>query len=293
MNAWLVAVLVAGGASVSALLLWLSRVLSERGPDDRRFKDRPPPFWRLTWWLVLPIAFHLGPWLSVRARHAQLERLRRAGLDFALSPEQFIAGKCIAALAAAGLVVLAWSPRGVAPAWLAVAAALLGFALPDSWRRDRIEARRRAVLRELPFYLDVITLSVESGLNLSSALAQAVDKGPRGPLRVEIGRVLRDIRAGRARAEALRGLSERLAIPAVGSLVAALLVAEKQGGALGPVLRAQAEQRRNERFLRAEKLAMEAPVKMLLPLLVFIFPCTFAVLLFPVASRLIEEGWLR
>ena len=121
MNAWLVAVLVAGGASVSALLLWLSRVLSERGPDDRRFKDRPPPFWRLTWWLVLPIAFHLGPWLSVRARHAQLERLRRAGLDFALSPEQFVAGKCIAALAAASLVVLAWSPRGVAPAWLAVA----------------------------------------------------------------------------------------------------------------------------------------------------------------------------
>jgi tight adherence protein C len=72
-----------------------------------------------------------------------------------------------------------------------------------------------------------------------------------------------------------------------------LLVAERQGGALGPVLRAQAEQRRSERFLRAEKLAMEAPVKMLLPLLVFIFPCTFAMLLFPVAVRFLEEGWLR
>jgi tight adherence protein C len=149
------------------------------------------------------------------------------------------------------------------------------------------------VLRELPFYLDVITLAVESGLNLGSALAQAVDKGPRGPLRIELGRVLRDLRAGRSRQEALRAMAERLAIPAIGSLVAALLVAEKQGVSLGPVLRAQAEQRRAERFLRAEKLAMEAPVKMLPPLLVFVFPCTFVMLLFPVASRLLQEGWLR
>ena len=105
--------------------------------------------------------------------------------------------------------------------------------------------------------------------------------------------MLRDIRAGRSRSEALHDLSARLALPAISSLVAALLVAERQGGALGPVLRAQAEQRRSERFLRAEKLAMEAPVKMLLPLLVFIFPCTFAMLLFPVVVRFLEEGWLR
>ena len=109
----------------------------------------------------------------------------------------------------------------------------------------------------------------------------------------ELGRVLRDLRAGRPRSEALRALADRLSTPAASSLVAALLVAEKQGSALGPVLRAQAEQRRNERFLRAEKLAMEAPVKMLPPLLIFVFPCTFLILLFPVASRFLEEGWLR
>jgi len=181
----------------------------------------------------------------------------------------------------------------MAPPLALVAAALIGYAIPQTWLRDRIETRRRAVLRELPFYLDVITLAVESGLNLGSALAQAVDKGPRGPLRIELGRVLRDLRAGRTREEALRALAERLAIPAVGSLVAALLVAEKQGVSLGPVLRAQAEQRRTERFMRAEKLAMEAPVKMLPALLLFIFPCTFVMLLFPVASRMIQEGWLR
>ena len=120
-----------------------------------------------------------------------------------------------------------------------------------------------------------------------------MDKGPRGPLGAELERALRDLRAGPTREQALRGIADRLAMPAVSSLVAALLVAEKQGGSLGPVLRAQAEQRRNERFMRAEKLAMEAPVKMLPPLLVFIFPCTFVVLLFPVASRFLQEGWLR
>jgi tight adherence protein C len=293
MNGWLLLAMGAGAACAALGFLWLSAVLSARGGEDRRYLDRPPAFWRLAWPLTQPLAVHLGSLLSVRSRFDQLERLRRGGLDRALSPEQYVAGRAVAALAAAMLAAAAWSPRGTPPAALLVFAAALGWALPASWLRDRIEARRRAVLRELPFYLDVITLAVEAGLNLPVALAQAVDKGPRGPLRVELGRVLRDLRAGRPRAEALRALSERLATPAVASLVAALLVAEKQGSALGPVLRAQAEQRRNERFLRAEKLAMEAPVKMLPPLLVFVFPCTFLVLLFPVASRFLEEGWLR
>ncbi|HWS74325.1 MAG TPA: type II secretion system F family protein [Quisquiliibacterium sp.] len=293
MSAWLLVSMGAGAACAMASFLWLSSVLSAGGGEDRRYKDRPPAFWRLAWPLTQPVAAHLGAWLSARSRQVQLERLRRAGLEHTLSPEQFIAGRVVAALAAGAFAAAVWSPRGAPPLALLAGAAALGYWLPASWLRDGIEARRRAVLRELPFYLDVITLAVESGLNLPVALAQAVDKGPRGPLRVELGRVLRDLKAGRPRAEALRAFSDRLSTPAVSSLVAALLVAEKQGSSLGPVLRAQAEQRRNERFLRAEKLAMEAPVKMLPPLLVFVFPCTFLILLFPVASRFLEEGWLR
>lgn len=293
MNAWLILSMVAGGAATMLVVLWLSAVLSVGGAEDRRYKDRPPGFWRLTWPLVRPIAVQVAPLMSVRGRQMQNERLLRAGLEHALSPEQFLAGRLLAALVAGALAAAVWSPRGLPSPALIGAAALLGFWLPASWLRDRIESRRRAVLRELPFYLDVITLSVESGMHLPIALAQAVDKGPRGPLRAELGRVLRDLRAGRPRAEALRALADRLSTPAIASLVSALLVAEQQGSALGPVLRAQAEQRRNERFLRAEKLAMEAPVKMLPPLLVFVFPCTFLVLLFPVVSRFLEEGWLR
>ncbi len=293
MDARLVIAMGAGAACAAVSLLWLASLLSSGGREDRRYMDRPPAFWRLAWPLTQPLAVHLGTWLSVRGRFTLSERLRRAGLERALSPQQFVAGRAVAALAALALAIVAWSPRGLAPPLAMSLAAGLGWMMPATWLRDRIEARRRAVLRELPFYLDVITLAVESGLSLSVALAHAVDKGPRGPLRVELERVLRDLRTGRPREEALRALADRLATPAAGSRVAALLVAERNGSALGPVLRGQAEQRRNERFLRAEKLAMEAPVKMLPPLLVFIFPCTFVVLLFPVLNRFLEEGWLK
>jgi tight adherence protein C len=231
--------------------------------------------------------------LSAGARYALGERLRRAGLDQMLGAERFVAGRLAAAGLAAIVAVVLGASLGGTPVPVILAVAALGWLLPGTWLRDRIAQRQRAVLRELPFFLDVITLAVESGLNLASALAQAADKGPPGPLREEFERVLRDIRAGRTRADALRAMAERLAQPGVGALVASLVVAEQQGGALAPILRAQAEQRRNERFQRAEKLAMEAPVKMLLPLLLFIFPCTFAVLLFPVFARMLMEGWLK
>jgi tight adherence protein C len=174
--------------------------------------------------------------------------------------------------------------------WPAVAAAA-GFMAPTVWLRDRIQARRRETLKTLPFFLDVITLCVEAGLNLTGALAQAVAKGPAGALRDELARVLRDVRAGKARLDALHSLADRMNEPAISGLVSALVQADGMGMSLGPVLRAQAEQRRAERFARAEKLAMEAPVKLLLPLIAFIFPCTFAVLAFPIAMKFIQMGF--
>jgi tight adherence protein C len=177
--------------------------------------------------------------------------------------------------------------------WLAAVGWVIGWLLPGSWLRDRSIRRMRTIEKALPFYLDIVTLSVESGANLTGALALAVDRGPSGPLQDELNRLLRDVRAGRTRAEALRALAERIDTPAIGSWVSALIAADRHGSGLGAILRAQADQRRQERFQLAEKLAMQAPVKMLFPLLVFIFPCTFVLLFFPIVVRLIEEGILR
>jgi tight adherence protein C len=233
--------------------------------------------------------------MSPQRRLALEARLQQAGLARMLTPARHRAACWVGGLAggalalAAGRLVPALDEIGLA---VPLAGAVVGLLLPAARLRDRAASRQRALLRQLPFYLDLVTLSVEAGLNLGAALAQAVDRGPPGPMRDELALLLRDLRAGRPRDEALRALAERTRLPAVSNLVAALATAQKQGASLGPILRAQAEQRRTERFLRAEKLAMEAPVKMLVPLVLFIFPGTFAVLLFPVVSRLLAEGVL-
>ena len=173
---------------------------------------------------------------------------------------------------------------------VATLGALFGWYYPAIWLRDRLGLRRRELLKTLPFYLDIITLCVEAGLNMSGAINQAVAKGPKGALREEFQRVLRDIRAGKPRATALRDMAGRLNETSVTNFTIAVIQAESMGMSMGPILRAQADQRRIERFLRAEKLAMEAPVKMLFPLIAFIFPCTFIVLFFPIVMKFMDSG---
>ena len=180
---------------------------------------------------------------------------------------------------------------GAGIVFVAVLAGLvLGYVFPLVWLRDRIALRRRLTFTALPFMLDLITLCVESGLNVNSAIAQAVAKGPSGPLRDEFARLMRDMRAGRPRSEALRDMAARLDMAPVTNFVSTLIQAEATGMSLGPILRAQAEQRRTERFARAEKLAMQAPVKLLFPLLFFIFPCVFAILMFPIVMKFMGAG---
>jgi tight adherence protein C len=276
-----------------ALIVGVRQAFAEVPDEDRSFLDQPPPAYRSFWPLVQLLSFRAGSVLPINYRHRTQQLLRYAGLDYSLSPEQFFAGKILCALAAMLVLALATWPSGL-PSWLwFVLVAAGGFFYPDLWLRDQRKNRQGKILKALPFYLDVITLCVESGLNLTGAMSQAVAKAPPNPLRDELNRVLRDIRTGKSRSEALRAFAERMQMPAISNVVSALLTADKQGAALGPILRAQAEQRRSERFQRAEKLAMEAPVKMLFPLIAFIFPCTFAVIAFPIVIKFMEQGFFR
>lgn len=278
------------GLSAGALSWCLVSAIDAVPAEDRTYRDPPPLAFRLVWWPVQWLAHYLGPVLSIGYRQRSMVKLRLAGLDYTLSPEQFLAARLL--LAALGAALLNWLLLSftLLSGWWPLAAAVGGFAFPAIWLRDRVQQRRRETLKTLPFLLDIVTLCVEAGLNLTSALAQAATKGPGGPLKVEIERVLRDVRAGKPRVDALRGFSDRMNEPSITNLVGALIQAESMGMSLGPILRAQSEQRRAERFARAEKLAMEAPVKLLFPLLAFIFPCTFVVLGFPIAMKFIHMG---
>jgi tight adherence protein C len=296
---WIVALFAVGVGLSGALVAWLvSEALSKVPAEDRQYKDPPPLGFRLVWWPVQWLSHFLGGFMPGKTYRAVMVRLRQAGLDYTINPPQYMAARLVCAAVVA--LVAYWAlgsfeqagkgfSRG-AYVQAVVIGALCGWLYPAIWLRDRLQQRRRQLLRALPFYLDIVTLCVETGLNFQGAIHQAVDKGPHGVLRDELQRVLRDIRAGKARADALRAMAERLNEPSVASFVSAVIQAESMGMNLGPVLRAQADQRRTERFLRAEKLAMQAPVKMLFPLIAFIFPCTFIVLFFPIVMKFLHSG---
>jgi tight adherence protein C len=281
------AIVVAVALAVVALAIWVQAAPNR----DRTWRDRMPGWWRWTAWLAHPLAHTVAPALPAVVERNLATMLKRAGLAFALEPQDLCAGALMAGAAGAALGALAGAAI-TAPASGALLGAAIGMLWTVGWVKDLAARRLRAIDRALPFYLDLVTLTVESGANLTGALAQAVDSGPPGPLKDELARVLGDLRAGRTRADALRAMAERIASAAVSSWVAALVAADRNGSGLGQVLRAQAEQRRQERFQRAEKLAMQAPVKMLFPLLAFIFPCTFVLLFFPIVVRLLQEGML-
>jgi len=156
-------------------------------------------------------------------------------------------------------------------------------------RRRRQDCERR-MLKELPAYLDAMTVCVEAGATLHMSLRIAVDKASPSPTRRVFERVLREIRMGRSRVEALNLVARLYDIEALNTLVAALVQSEGHGMSLGGVLRAQSQQRATERQLRAEKAAMKAPVKMLGPLVLCVFPCTFIVIAVPVVVRMFLEG---
>jgi tight adherence protein C len=230
------------------------------------------------------IADRLPPGYSARIRR----RLEMADLHPGVNPAQWT-GLClsaafVAAIASAAGCLLAGF--NVAP-WAVLAAAIAWVAC-ERWIHRRIADRERRIARELPACLDLLTVCVEAGATLTAASRFIVEQAPEGPLRNYFDRVLREVRSGRGRAQAFTSVADSYGVECLSTLASALSHAEAAGMSIGQVLRTQAEQRSSERFVRAERQAMQAPVKMLGPLIFCIFPCTFIVLAVPIAYRLVE-----
>ena len=160
---------------------------------------------------------------------------------------------------------------------------LIGGAYPLIWLRDKINQRHHKIVRALPYNLDLLTLSVEAGLDFAAAIGKVVEKGRKGPMADEFAITLRELKLGKTREEALRNLAARVDLMTLSTFVNALIQADKMGTPLGKILRILSTQMRTERSQRAEKLANEAPVKMLFPLIVFIFPTVFIIIFAPIA----------
>ncbi|TMM20472.1 MAG: type II secretion system F family protein [Actinobacteria bacterium] len=209
-------------------------------------------------------------------------RLLAAGLGRSLSPTAFLAFK--SGLAIGGIVLGALFGGAVAGAggvlFLSVTLAGLGFILPDLAVSSKARQRKERIRAELPDALDLMAVSVEAGMGFDGAISKLTDHMS-GPLADEFALTLSEIRIGETRQDALKKLSARTSTPELATFVRAIIQADQLGISLGRILRVQATDSRLKRQAAAEEKAMKAPIKMLFPTVLFIFPAMFLVILGP------------
>lgn len=268
-------------ASVAALVVRRWRSTEGLGQPERS----PLP---ILLRVVRPLAALLEPLAACTLSQARAQRigadLEALGLWPVITPSRWEAARM--ALAALLGAVAALVPGG--GYWPALLLSAAGYLSANAWLARQRRAQQRSIVRELPAWLDLMTVCVEAGATLTSGLRLIVSQAPPSPLRDYFERVLREVRGGRARSQAFAVVAGSYQVESLNALASALSHAEAAGVSLGQLLRSQAEQRVAERFAFAEKLAMQAPVKMLGPLIFCIFPCTFIVIGVPIAVRLRE-----
>ena len=168
---------------------------------------------------------------------------------------------------------------------------MLGWIVPDLWLYRAVRRRHLSIQKALPFVLDLLTLSVEAGMDFISALQRNCRARRLDPLNEELLRMTKEIQVGSSRKEALRSMAARVGQSDLRAVANALVQADELGVSVGVILRIQSDQLRSLRFDRAEKMAAKAPVKMLGPLLLFIFPAVFIILLGPIISQALKGMW--
>lgn len=284
--------------STSSLPRWLlplalRRRASQSEDRDAAWRDELPVLLRFLRPAVRWYASGVDQSLASHKRDVLQTQLNSAGAAYMITPAEFLVIRrfaCIVGTAVAMYVILALDVTD--PLYIALVGTLAPFAYlyPSIWLREATQKRQSRFDKEFPFFLDVLVLGMKAGLTFTAAVEQAIEQLRDGPVRQEFSRYLRETRTGVARRVALDRVAARVVIPAVTNFAASVTQAEETGGSLGEVLAAQARQRRAERFVRAEKLANQAPVKMLFPLIVLLFPITFIIIGFPIVIQLIESG---
>lgn len=292
--AWTVAaaLLVAYAVSIASEITYVTLA------DGRKTERKIPLIFRL----LLPFVSNLSRVVSrptfAKARATADQMIVSAGLEGLLSGSEFIALKFLVPIVcgtACALVVLA--PGALSPdsflspnsILLVLMGYLFFYAYPLMWLRATLKKRHFAIMCELPFVLDLLTLSVEAGMDFMSALQRNCDRRRLDPLNEELIRMTREIQMGNARRVALRNMADRVRQPDLKSVAFALIQADELGVPIGPILRIQSDQLRSRRFDRAERMANEAPVKMLGPLLLCIFPAVLIVLLAPILLEAVKN----
>jgi len=267
----------------------LQTIRNDMGPltDEvysRSFTDR----------VVKPALDGIGKFLMRLAPAEMVSNLEKkiimAGRPYGLSAKNWFGIQAVATVALPLLVVFLMLQAKAdigKTILLAAAVCTMGVMIPNLILNGKIRDRQKSVLKTMPDVMDLLTVSVEAGLGFDAALSKVVDKMP-GTLSEEFKVLLQEIKVGKSRKEAMYQMAERIGIPDFRSFINAVIQADQLGVSLGRVLRIQSDQIRNNRRQRIQEKAMKAPIKMLIPMVVFIFPVIFIVLLGPTVLTLMK-----
>jgi len=243
---------------------------------------------------LLPLKRDLANWLNswtpVGIQRELQKKLDLAGHPFGWQVSDFLIFQLLVAILLPLFCALIFFFLGV-PFSQALIYLLLFFLTgllgPELWLRQVIRKRQKEIICVLPDTLDLLSVSVEAGLGFDGALAKVVEK-TKGVLNKELAKTLQEVRIGKPRKDALKDLSLRTGVADLSSFITAVIQADQLGVSITKVLKIQAQQMRQKRRQRAEEAAMKAPVKMLFPLVFFIFPTVFIIILGPAVLRMID-----
>ncbi len=243
--------------------------------------------------IVYPVVRRLGEMSSRFTPQHVLEQTRSqlelAGNPGRIDASTFYVLRFVAAGLFGGLIFLIslFSSTWTAPVkfLIVVIFTVLGYFFPTLWIRSKINSRQRGIRKAMPDALDLLTICVEAGLGFDAAMAKVNEKWD-NELALAFGRVIKEIQLGKLRRDALRDMSERIGLAEMTSFVAAVIQSEQLGVSMAKVLRIQSDQMRMKRRQRAEEEAHKAPIKMIIPMGIFIFPSLMIVLLTPAGLRL-------
>jgi tight adherence protein C len=224
----------------------------------------------------------------------KLERSGRAGW---IDAPMFLALRFVAAGVAgfAAFLIFTFSavqqPFSTAMLYSLIAV-VVGFFFPQLWLDEQIKKRQKEVQKAMPDALDLLTICVEAGLGFDAAISNVAEKWD-NELSLAFARAIREIQLGKVRRDALRDMADRIDLADLTSFVAAVVQSEQLGVSMAKILRIQADQMRMRRRQLAEEQAHQAPVKMLLPMVGFIFPSIFIVLMTPAVLRIMQVEIFR
>ncbi|MDD3147189.1 MAG: type II secretion system F family protein [Candidatus Riflebacteria bacterium] len=207
------------------------------------------------------------------------------------TPEEYLSIMQLSALFFSALVALFVNPLYIGIiGWIALIMMIpIGYRLPRIYLAHLIKKRQKNIEFELPYVIDLLSLAIESGLDLTGGIAKVVEKSRNTDIVVEFKMFLADTKVGKSLEEALADMAERVRVLSFFSFVSSLIQAQRLGAEIGPTLRAQAEQMRYQRMILAEERVNKLPVKLLIPLVFFIFPSISVILIGPAILQVAEN----